>query len=75
MERLQRLWAVLRTERARAYTYRVLTAVGALAILYGVVTEDELAAWGGLVTQVLNVGGNALASANTTTQKGEPDHG
>jgi len=52
------------TEKQRAYTYRILIAVGGLVVGYGLITANELALWLGLATAVLNI----MPSANTSTQ-------
>ena len=49
------------TETQRAYTYRILIAVGAIAIGYGLITADQVALWLGLATAVLNI----MPAANT----------
>ena len=51
------------TEKQRAYTYRILIAVGTLVVGYGLITANELALWLGVVTAVLNI----MPSANTST--------
>lgn len=43
------------TQKRRAYIYRVLAAVGILALSYGVVDGNELAAWLGAAAVALNV--------------------
>jgi hypothetical protein len=53
-------------ERTRAYIYRVLTAVGALLVLYGVLSSDELTVWLLLAANVLGTG---LAAFNTKTRR------
>lgn len=53
----------------RAYVYRVLVALGAVALLYGLLSKEEVATWLGVAAQVLSVGGNGLAAVNTTTHK------
>lgn len=56
------------TERRRAYLYRVLAAVGVVALGYGLITEDELVRWLGLAAVSLNV----LPIANTSTKSTNP---
>jgi hypothetical protein len=53
-------------ERTRAYAYRVLTAVGAVLVLYKVVTADELTVWLLLAANVLGTG---VAAAHTSTKR------
>lgn len=48
-------------ETQRAYTYRILIAVGTLATGYGLITADEVALWLGLATAILNI----MPAANT----------
>lgn len=62
-----RAW--LADQRHRAYVYRVLVALGAAAVAYGLLSQDEVATWLGVAAQVLSVGGNGLAAVNTTTHK------
>jgi hypothetical protein len=49
------------TEKQRAYTYRILIAVGTLATGYGLITADQVALWLGLATALLNI----MPAANT----------
>jgi hypothetical protein len=53
------------SQKTRAYIYRVLVALGAIALLYGWVSDTELVVYLGLAGTIL---GNGLASANTSTQ-------
>lgn len=55
-------------QTTRAYIYRVATAVGALGILYGFISGEELAVWLALVATVLGTG---LAAGNTPTKAGK----
>lgn len=55
------------TQNTRAYIYRVAAALGALGILYGFITGEELAVWLALVATVLGTG---LAAGNTPTTRG-----
>lgn len=52
-------------ENTRAWIYRVLLAVSALVVGYGLVTSEEAALWLAVAAAVL---GNGLASANTSTK-------
>lgn len=52
------------SQKVRAYIYRVLVALGAIALLYGWVSDTELVVYLGLAGTIL---GNGLASANTST--------
>lgn len=49
------------TEKQRAYTYRILIAIGTLATGYGLITADQVALWLGLATALLNI----MPAANT----------
>jgi hypothetical protein len=51
-------------ETQRAYTYRILIAIGTLATGYGLITADEVALWLGLATAILNI----MPAANTKIQ-------
>lgn len=53
------------TEQQRAYTYRILIAVGTLVMGYGFINANELAMWLGLAMAILNI----MPSANTSTEK------
>lgn len=53
-------------ERNRAYLYRVLLAVGAGAVAYGVLSEQEVEVIALILGEVLGVG---LAARNTTTKE------
>lgn len=46
----------------RARIYPTLTALSALAVLYGVASEQEAALWVAAISAIL---GNGLAAANT----------
>jgi hypothetical protein len=48
-------------ETQRAYTYRILIAVGTLATGYGLLSANEVALWLGLATAILNI----MPAANT----------
>jgi hypothetical protein len=52
----------------RAYIYGILVAAGAVALVYGLVTNEQLAVWIALGGAVL---GNGLALANTDKGKHE----
>lgn len=55
------------TVEVRGWIYRVLIAVGALLVAYGVVSADELAVWLGVVVAVLNI----MPAGNTSIKKPE----
>ena len=55
------------TEPVRAWIYRVLMALTVLAAAYGLIAEEALVAWVGVVTAIA---GNGLAVFNTST---DPD--
>lgn len=46
----------------RAYYYGIIAAVGAVALVYGLVTSEQLIVWLALGGSIL---GNSLALANT----------
>lgn len=52
-------------EATRAYIYRILVALSAVAAYRGIVSESELGLWLAVAAAVL---GNGLAAANTTTK-------
>ena len=53
-------------EPARAWIYRACLALVALAVVYGVVTDEQAASWVAVVSALL---GNGLATLNTSTRK------
>lgn len=52
------------SEKTRAYIYRVLVGLGAVALTYGLLSANEIATWLGLAGIVFNV----MPTANTTTK-------
>ena len=52
-------------EKTRAYIYRILIALGAVATAYGLLTSEELAVWLGVAVSVLNI----MPAANTSTDQ------
>lgn len=60
----------LREQRVRAYLYRVASRAGAVAAVYGVVSESKLVVWLALAGALL---GNELAAQNTTTTPNAED--
>jgi hypothetical protein len=55
------------SEQIRAYVYRILMAAGAVAMFYGILSNEELAVWLGLASVALNV----LPATNTSTKRDE----
>lgn len=56
------------TEPVRAYIYRVLIALGSVALVWGVVTGEQLAAILGACAAVLNI----MPAMNTSTKSDDP---
>lgn len=56
-------------ESTRAYIYRVLVAVMAVALLKGLITQDELPLYLEVILSLLGLGGASLATVNTSTKK------
>lgn len=54
------------SETTRAWIYRTCLALVAVAVVYGLVTEEQAASWVAVATALL---GNGLASANTSTKR------
>ena len=52
------------TEPVRAYIYRVIIALGSIALVWGLVTGEQLAAILGAVAAVLNI----MPALNTSTK-------
>lgn len=63
---MDKIKAIL-TPEVRGWVYRVLIAVGAILVTYGVVSADELAVWLGVVVAVLNI----MPAGNTSIKKPE----
>ena len=55
-------------EAVRAYIYRVLAALSAVAILYGLLSADEVNQWLFVAATVLNLGSSGMAALNTSTK-------
>jgi hypothetical protein len=53
------------TPAVRKYIYGVIAALGAVGLLYGIVTQDQLNVWLQVVSNLLLIGGPALALVNT----------
>ena len=53
------------TQARRAYIYRTLIALGAVATGYGFLSENEIVLWGGLIAALLNV----MPALNTSTKE------
>lgn len=50
-------------EHQRAYAYRILLALGTLAGVYGLATQEEIAAWVAVGSAII---GNGLATRHTS---------
>ena len=57
------------SESTRAYIYRVILAVMAIALFKGLVTQDELPLYLEVILSLLGLGSAGLATANTSTKK------
>lgn len=55
--------------RYRAWIYRVVLAVSALLVFYGLLSEGEAAQWAFLVAAILGIGTDGLASRHTSTER------
>lgn len=58
-------WLALLTPARRRRLYQVATAAGALAVLYGLASPQEVAGWLVFAGAVLGTATSALAAANT----------
>lgn len=56
---------MIHVERYRAYIYRIATAVAAVAVGYGILTDDKATLWLG----VINAAVGGLASVFTSTRE------
>lgn len=55
-------------EATRAYIYRIVVVLMALAVGRGLITQDEAPLWLGLALSVLGLGTASLAAKNTSTK-------
>lgn len=55
-------------EQTRAYIYRVVLALVAVALIYGVATQEQLNGWLQVVGALLGISVSGLAAANTSTK-------
>jgi len=53
-------------QRTRAYLYRLLLALAAVAAVYGILDDQQLTAWLGFAAAIL---GNGLATSKTSTRR------
>lgn len=53
------------SEKTRKWIYRIGSAVIALLVAYGLLSEAEAAEWAILLAAILGVGESSLAAANT----------
>jgi hypothetical protein len=56
------------SETTRAWIYRILLALVAVAVVYNFIDEEAAVAWGALAAALV---GNGLATVNTTTKNGK----
>lgn len=56
------------TESTRAYIYRIGVALMPILVGYGVLAENDVASWLGLLGAVLGMSTNVLASVHTSTK-------
>lgn len=63
---MTRLWAALRRNPVRVYLYGLLVPAEALAVSYGLLSDDQGMLWLGLGAAVLVVPGVELARAKVT---------
>lgn len=52
----------------RKYIYSIGTPLGALAVFYGLLSDEEVALWLSLLGTVLLLGEGAMAAVNTPTK-------
>lgn len=53
----------------RAWIYGILAAAGPVAVVYGLVTAEQVALWLGLGGAILGIPAGALAAANTPKKR------
>jgi hypothetical protein len=56
------------SETTRAWIYRILLALVAIAVVYNVIDQEQAIAWGALAAALV---GNGLAVVNTSTRNGK----
>lgn len=56
------------SEATRAYIYRIVLALSVVALVYGVVTQEQVDAWLQVIGAVVGVVTGGLATANTSTK-------
>jgi hypothetical protein len=56
------------SETTRAWIYRILLALVAVAVVYNFIDEEQAIAWGALAAALV---GNGLAVVNTSTRNGK----
>jgi hypothetical protein len=56
------------SETTRAWIYRILLALVAVAVVYNVIDQEQAIAWGALAAALV---GNGLAVVNTSTRNGK----
>jgi hypothetical protein len=56
------------SEATRAWIYRILLALVAIAVVYNVIDQEQAVAWGALAAALV---GNGLAVVNTSTKNGK----
>lgn len=56
------------SEAQRAYVYRIVLALGVVALIYGVATQEQIDGWLQVAGAVLGTGVAGLAAANTSTK-------
>lgn len=75
---MSRVWAAVRREPVRAYLYGLLAPGAALAVAYGVISQDKAALWIAVGGVVLVPGAAELARRRVTptddprTKAGQP---
>lgn len=57
----------------RKYIYSVLVAAVPVAVIYGLVSQEEASVWIGLGAAILGVAGHGLALANTPKDENDPE--
>lgn len=59
----------IKDQKTRAWIYRIVVAASPLAIIYGLASPEQTAAWVAVAGAILSVGATGLAAVNTATKK------
>lgn len=61
------------SRQGRMWLYGIALAIGGLALIYGIVTGEQLAGWLAVIAAILGVASPAMAITHMTPYPQEPD--